>query len=805
MMFQRQPLTVAIICATLGLAACNSNDDNAPSSSATSSTPTTTVTVTPSLGKILSGRVVLRDAKTGVDLAPAKTLTPADNGTASFTVPIAKLAEPVIAAVLPTVAGTLEYADEALEKNTTITVPITDINKAVLRAATMVTANANIGVTPVTEAAVQQAEKAVGGLLVAQNITQANAAVKSELKLDFAITQAPIVVGKGEFYKLVDTALNIQSRAYAAYLTTLAKESLRINSASLTPAYDMAKVFATDLSDGAFDAKQGTTALSFYNSSFVNAWVNWVQNFYNSFAQLTNIVAFNQWYGGFDVTNKDSVKTLVPATPLRTVEGVEEYSCSGEGRIASSAGASIHIDFVNQRGSVIGINWLNSNGSRVSYNPNLATGQTHNQQTYVTHPWLVTDNTGACIGIYRPITQSNKTITFKASEVVISAPVPNNTVTCASQNLPSAPFSNLTEFEGSYAVDLNSTNKTFILANTSTTPTISLNSQTKTLSEVCGPTVLSNGTSYLGLFAGGQVNFFKDKSLPVKYSTEGLDFTGSNGTYYGEKANAPTTNNCSSTGADDILGFTTAPTDFCTFNKASSVAITAPDIYTFFNADKTANTKVTVSNGAVTQVEVKNIKYSFACGIGGTTPLCTGVTMQSGSTYTQFGFNNTALGVVSGTTTGITVKNGLLIHLNAATGTALAASGTASGTISNVQYNKDGTTTGGTGALIAASYEFSGDLNTQYILKISDASKNLRYELANRNGQFTAVSLYSSANTASPLFIYLCDTTGDNSCLANVSFTQGTTPTLVFNNMKLRGVFQPLFDIIINGQVKLNP
>ena len=96
-------------------------------------------------------------------------------------------------------------------------------------------------------------------------------------------------------------------------------------------------------------------------------------------------------------------------------------------------------------------------------------------------------------------------------------------------------------------------------------------------------------------------------------------------------------------------------------------------------------------------------------------------------------------------------------------------------------------------------------MSTAYTLKINDTIQNLRYELANRNGQFTAVNLYSGANSATPLFVYTCDTTGDSSCLGKVSLTQGTTPTLVFTDMKLRGVYQSQYDAIINGQVKLNP
>ena len=107
--------------------------------------------------------------------------------------------------------------------------------------------------------------------------------------------------------------------------------------------------------------------------------------------------------------------------------------------------------------------------------------------------------------------------------------------------------------------------------------------------------------------------------------------------------------------------------------------------------------------------------------------------------------------------------------------------------------------------MVANTYEFSGDLSTAYTLKINDTIRNLRYELSNRNGKFTAVNLYSGANSATPLFVYTCDTTGDNTCLDKVSFTLGTTSTLVFNNMKMRGVYQSQYDEIMNGQVKLNP
>jgi hypothetical protein len=137
--------------------------------------------------------------------------------------------------------------------------------------------------------------------------------------------------------------------------------------------------------------------------------------------------------------------------------------------------------------------------------------------------------------------------------------------------------------------------------------------------------------------------------------------------FYGEKAAVVTPTLCESNGADDKLGFKNAPNDFCSFSKATSVAITSPDIYTFFNADKKQNVKVTVEGTSVKSVAIEDNNYAWGCGVG-TQPLCTGTTFSATATYRQVGFNNTSLAVVFGTTQALTIKNGLLIHLANNTG-----------------------------------------------------------------------------------------------------------------------------------------
>ena len=745
-MLKRHSLSLAIMLSSLSLVACNSNDDdnvNLPSKAAT----TTTITVTPSLGKILNGRVALKNAKTGVILAPIQTLTPTNNGVASFSVPIAKLAEPILAEVLPTTTGVVEYFDEALNQNTSMTGLVAAT--PVLRAAATVTANSNIGVTALTEAAVQTAEAKAGGLAI--NIDGVNQLIKTQLQLTHSILQAPLVIGStAQYNQLASTTISESQRVYAAYLANLAKQAALLNPSSTQPAFDIVQTLAADFKDdfqlnASFDASKIAIA---YSSAFATAWL---EAFSKVLAALKNLSVTNP-----DITNffATAGQNTAIAQPIRVVDGVAEYACADESKLRSSAGSQgMNIDFINQSGSGLKIFWLNYNGGRVSYNANLANTQTHAQGTYVTHPWLVTDSSGVCKGIYRPITRTNKMITFKANEVMIgseiiaqptacttgvetqfattlsnapyangqkvcfsattsslgfdnktlTSPVKNTVVqapysaysfkdgsysyevvfnntalyeinlsstsflgqftplvntpvveTCASKNLAVAPLSSIADYNGDYKE-----NGTVVFNLNTATAKATVKGTDSNISEVCGPTNLNSGTNHVLITDKGNVTLFK--TAAGVYSAEGQEFADKTKVFYGEKASV-VTNDCTSQGADDKLGFTNAPSDFCGFTKATSTAISNPDIYTFFNSDKKENVKVTLANNAVTSVSIENDKYSFACGVGAL-PACNGVTLNTANTNTtEFVFNNTALGVVNGASQGITVKNGSLMH-----------------------------------------------------------------------------------------------------------------------------------------------
>ena len=379
------------------------------------------------------------------------------------------------------------------------------------------------------------------------------------------------------------------------------------------------------------------------------------------------------------------------------------------------------------------------------------------------------------------------------SSIPMAIPVipPNTIQSCASRKLPVSSLSSITDYSGEYK------DKGLTVFNLDTaTGKIIAGSSTAMIKEVCGPNVQNNGTNHVLVTDKGYITLFKDNA--GKYSAETADFGG----FYGEKA-AVSTALCHSTGADDKLGFKNAPQDFCSFSKTSSVAITSPDVYTFFNVDKTQNVKVTVENKVVKTVQLENNNYAWACGIG-SYAACNGVTFdQRNVSFVQFPFNNVVLTPVYGTQQPITIKNGLLIHIPSNTSANTLKGGAATGNVKNVQLNKDGSATGGSGEFRTTEYDFKGNLDSQFNIGLYDTRQYLRYELTGQNRQFNSIKLYSNTDTTTPLFVYECHTT--TRCGNNITLTQGTTSSLKFNNVRLNGVYQPQFDIDINGDVILNP
>lgn len=99
----------------------------------------------------------------------------------------------------------------------------------------------------------------------------------------------------------------------------------------------------------------------------------------------------------------------IDASAAATFSGLKASNCSEEGTIKSATGASTYVMFKNKTDSDISVYWLNAQGKRQLYKK-LPAGQSHNQQTFVTHPWLIANAQDACVGIYTPESASNSTL-----------------------------------------------------------------------------------------------------------------------------------------------------------------------------------------------------------------------------------------------------------------------------------------------------------------------------------------------------------------------------------------------------------
>ena len=85
--------------------------------------------------------------------------------------------------------------------------------------------------------------------------------------------------------------------------------------------------------------------------------------------------------------------SAAPSTGAKCPEESEFHSMNGS--------VSTAMTFVNQTRGIVRTYWIDYAGARKFYYQ-LAPGQTYRQQTYVSHPWVVTDGADICLSVYLP-------------------------------------------------------------------------------------------------------------------------------------------------------------------------------------------------------------------------------------------------------------------------------------------------------------------------------------------------------------------------------------------------------------------
>jgi hypothetical protein len=105
--------------------------------------------------------------------------------------------------------------------------------------------------------------------------------------------------------------------------------------------------------------------------------------------------------------------------------------CPAELMVRSVAGTTpAQMTFINMRQEPISIYWLDYNGTRKLYGTVLP-GQSFNQSTYLTHPWVVTRQNSDCLGVYMPDTQPIQVIVYPLPELQTLATIPGSGQICA--------------------------------------------------------------------------------------------------------------------------------------------------------------------------------------------------------------------------------------------------------------------------------------------------------------------------------------------------------------------------------------
>jgi hypothetical protein len=94
---------------------------------------------------------------------------------------------------------------------------------------------------------------------------------------------------------------------------------------------------------------------------------------------------------------------LVVTIEANAQRGLANIGCAAEESLRSLEGTSAtSVTFVNASSVPVRTYWLNYQGKRVFYSE-IAPGRNFVQQTYVTHPWVITNNrAGDCVAIFQP-------------------------------------------------------------------------------------------------------------------------------------------------------------------------------------------------------------------------------------------------------------------------------------------------------------------------------------------------------------------------------------------------------------------
>ncbi|MGV3524718.1 MAG: hypothetical protein ACO1RX_10850 [Candidatus Sericytochromatia bacterium] len=125
--------------------------------------------------------------------------------------------------------------------------------------------------------------------------------------------------------------------------------------------------------------------------------------------------------GNVTASPSPSAEPTPSANPseIATLVGMSATNCDQEADLKSErVPNTAEVSFKNSSSGTINIYWLDFEGKRVSYKKGLAAGETFNQGTFVTHPWVITNDQDQCLGIYTPTESGSVSLDVKETVTV---------------------------------------------------------------------------------------------------------------------------------------------------------------------------------------------------------------------------------------------------------------------------------------------------------------------------------------------------------------------------------------------------
>jgi VHL beta domain len=98
-----------------------------------------------------------------------------------------------------------------------------------------------------------------------------------------------------------------------------------------------------------------------------------------------------------------------PTTTIETVQ-LQALDCGRAGSIrAETEEDASEIEIVNETSAALVVYWINHDGAKERYGA-LKPGQSQAFETYRTHPWMITSDSGRCIAVFLPDSRPGRAV-----------------------------------------------------------------------------------------------------------------------------------------------------------------------------------------------------------------------------------------------------------------------------------------------------------------------------------------------------------------------------------------------------------